>query len=262
MRDGRRRAAGGGRRARRVAGPSSGSSRKRRRNSLWSSSSASAKRSRSSDSLAVRDEAERAVGELLGGARSTRVADAAAARRGRRRGTAASRRPRAAPSARASTGRAGRTTTSTIENPKDFLRMAPLRSGGVGEGMRTTWDAAAASDRVERLRRRPRDGESGARLALLPARRRPARRHVRRGRLRLRADDRRCSPSASTAWSPSTSRRRCSSARRRPCRRRTSSFRARRRQRASTRSRTASPTCSSATSSCSTCPAARSSRPT
>lgn len=27
--------------------------------------------------------------------------------------------------------------------------MAPLRSPGVGEGMRTTWDAAAASDRVE-----------------------------------------------------------------------------------------------------------------
>ena len=27
--------------------------------------------------------------------------------------------------------------------------MTSLRSGGVGEGMRTTWDAAAASDRVE-----------------------------------------------------------------------------------------------------------------
>ena len=27
--------------------------------------------------------------------------------------------------------------------------MAPLRSPGVGERMRTTWDAAAASDRVE-----------------------------------------------------------------------------------------------------------------
>ena len=100
--------------------------------------------------LAVGDEPERPVGMLAGGAALDPVADLEQRRRRRRRGTAASRRPRAVPSARASTGPRGPHDDvdhfGTLKISFGWPRYALPR---VGEGMRTTWDAAAASDRVE-----------------------------------------------------------------------------------------------------------------
>ena len=75
--------------------------------------------------------------------------------------------------------------------------------------MRATWDALASDP--DAYVGDPTRGRTRARGPLRPARRRSARRDVRRGRLRPWADDRRRSRSGSTASSRSTSRRRCSS---------------------------------------------------
>ena len=153
---------------------------------MWSSSSASTKRSRSIASSLSADDPDRAVGKLPG-APARPVAD------GSSTSSTPSRNERVASFAslavRASEyGPRGLSSDLEHRAISNAAAAVPDTLRGGSARMRATWDALASDPR--RLRRRPRAAQAELESLFGAARRRSARRHVRRGRLRPRPDDR------------------------------------------------------------------------